>query len=153
MIGLGLIPRVAVRGAMTSYELCVEPRVSEIPRLIDWVEASCGAEGIADNIAFRVALALEEAVTNVIAHAFAEMPPPHIITVRLDITPRMLVAEISDNGRPFDPTAAPAPDLSLPIEQRSAGGLGIHLIRSMMDRVRYRRRGDKNLLRLEKAPR
>ncbi len=138
---------------MTSYELCIEPQVSDIPRLIDWVEACCGAEGIADHISFRVALALEEAVTNVIAHAFDEMPPPHVITVRLGITRRLLVAEISDNGRPFDPTVAPAPDLSLPIEQRSAGGLGIHLMRSMMDRIRYRRRGDKNLLRLEKAPR
>jgi serine/threonine-protein kinase RsbW len=138
---------------MTSYELCVEPQVSDIPRLIDWVEACCGAEGIADHIAFRVALSLEEAVTNVIAHAFDEMPPPHEIAVRLDITRRLLVAEISDNGRPFDPTVAPAPDLSLPIEQRSAGGLGIHLMRSMMDRIQYRRRGDKNLLRLEKSPR
>ena len=69
---------------MTSYELCVEPQVSEIPRLIDWVEACCGAEGLANHVSFRVALALEEAVTNVIGHAFAGMPPPHQITVRLD---------------------------------------------------------------------
>src|ERR1051325_8673223 len=98
---------------MTSYELCVEPQVSEIPRLIDWVEACCGAEGVGDHIAFRVALALEEAVTNVIGHAFDGIPPPHLITVRLDITPRRFIAEISDNGRPFDPTAAPPPALTL----------------------------------------
>jgi anti-sigma regulatory factor (Ser/Thr protein kinase) len=138
---------------MTSYELCVEPQVSEIPRLIDWVEACCGAEGIADHIAFRVALALEEAVTNVIAHAFAGVPPPHQIAVKLDISTRSFIAEITDNGRPFDPTAVPVPDLSLPLEQRPTGGLGIHLMRSMVDRIEYRRRGDTNLLRLERAPR
>jgi len=138
---------------MASYELCVEPLVSEIPRLIDWVEASCGAEGLADHVSFRVALALEEAVMNVINHAFAGIPPPHRISIRLDITTRLFAAEIIDNGRPFDPTSAAAPDLSLPIEQRPPGGLGIHLMRSMMDRVQYRRRGGQNLLRLEKAAR
>jgi anti-sigma regulatory factor (Ser/Thr protein kinase) len=136
---------------MAAYELCVEPLASEIPRLIDWVEASCGVEGLADHVSFRVALALEEAVMNVINHAFAGMPPPHLITVRLDITTQLFTAEIIDNGRPFDPTAVPAPDLSLPLEQRPSGGLGIHLMRSMMDRIQYRRRGRNNLLRLEKA--
>jgi anti-sigma regulatory factor (Ser/Thr protein kinase) len=121
--------------------------------LIGWVEGCCGAEGVADHIAFRLALALEEAVTNVIGHAFDGVPPPHLITVRLEITSRRFIAEVSDNGRPFDPTAAPVPDLSLPLDQRPPGGLGIHLMRSMMDRVQYRRRGDRNLLRLEKAPR
>ena len=138
---------------MTLYELCVEPQVSEIPRLIDWVEACCGAEGLADHVSFRVALALEEAVTNVIGHAFAGVPPPHLITVRLDITAQMFAAEIIDNGRPFDPTTAPVPDLSQPVDQRPPGGLGIHLMRSMMDRLQYRRRKGNNLLRLEKAPR
>ena len=44
-------------------------------------------------------------------------------------------------------------DLSLPLEQRPTGGLGIHLMRSMMDRIHYRRSGGNNLLRLEKSPR
>ena len=62
-----------------------------------------------------------------------------------------MVAEIIDNGRAFDPTAAPAPDLSLPLEQRDPGGLGIHLMRRMIDRVEYRRAGGENRLRLEKS--
>jgi anti-sigma regulatory factor (Ser/Thr protein kinase) len=136
---------------MASYELCFPPQVSEIPRLIDWVEACCGSEKIADQVSFRLALAIEEAATNVIAHAFAGIAPPHLITVRLDITPQLLVAEIIDNGRPFDPTAAPPPDLTLPIQQRALGGLGIHLMRSMVDRMHYRRSGGRNRLRLEKA--
>jgi len=58
---------------------------------------------------------------------------------------------VIDNGHPFDPTAAPEPDLSLPLERRRPGGLGIHLMRSMMDRVHYRRSDGSNILRLEKA--
>lgn len=138
---------------MAAYELCIEPRVSEIPRLIDWVEACCGADGVADHVTFRVALAVEEAVTNVISHAFNGIPPPHQLTVRLAITSQLFTAEIVDNGHPFDPTAVAPPDLSLPIEQRLPGGLGIHLMRSIVDRIAYRRSGGMNRLRLEKAAR
>jgi len=138
---------------MASYERRVEPQDSDIPRLIDWVEACCSADGLADHVSFKIALALEEAVTNVIRHAFDGLPPPHLITVRIDITAELFVAEIIDNGHPFDPTAAPNPDLSLPLERRSPGGLGIYLMRSMMDRMQYRRSDGYNRLRLEKAPR
>ncbi len=119
----------------------------------DWVKACCGADGLADDTAFKMALALEEAVMNVISHAFADLPPPHLIRVRLDITAESLTAEVIDNGHPFDPTAAPSPDLSLPLERRHPGGLGIHLMRTMMDRMQYLRRDGNNLLRLEKARR
>jgi serine/threonine-protein kinase RsbW len=136
---------------MASHELNVEPQVSEIPRLFDWVEACCCAEGIADELRYKVMLALEEAVTNVINHAFADVPPPHRIRVRLDITDRLFAAEVIDNGRVFDPTTAPDPDLTLPLERRTPGGLGIHLMRNVMDRLHYRHEGSSNTLRLEKA--
>lgn len=138
---------------MAAHELRVEPQVSEIPRLIDWVEACCGADGLADEVTFKVALALEEAVVNVISHAFAGLPPPHLITVRLKITLASVAAEVIDNGHPFDPTGLPDPDLLLPLDRRDPGGLGIHLMRRMMDRIQYRRRDGHNRLRLEKVPR
>ena len=136
---------------MASHELNIEPRVSEIPRLLDWVGACCGADGIADELRYQIMLALEEAVTNVINHAFAKVPPPHLIRVRLDITAELLIAEVIDNGRIFDPTAAPDPDLTLPLEQRRPGGLGIHLMRNVMDRLQYKHEAGSNTLRLEKT--
>jgi anti-sigma regulatory factor (Ser/Thr protein kinase) len=138
---------------MASHELDVKPEVGEVTRLIAWIGSCCAAEGLADDLTFRLTLALEEAAVNVITHAFKVLPPPHSIAVRLDITARLVIAEITDNGRPFDPTGAPDPDLSLPLEERHPGGLGIHLIRSMMDRVNYRRSDGNNILRLEKARR
>ena len=136
---------------MASHELDVTPQVGEVPRLIDWIGSSCATEGLAEDITFKLTLALEEAVVNVMNHAFAGLPPPHSITVRLDITAQSVTAEIIDNGRPFDPTSAPDPDLSLPLERRHPGGLGIHLMRGMMDRLHYRRSDGSNILRLEKA--
>jgi anti-sigma regulatory factor (Ser/Thr protein kinase) len=138
---------------MASHELRVEPLVSEIPRLIEWLEARCGAEGITDDATLQIALAVEEAVSNVVNHAFAGLPPPYMIRVRLDIMDESVAVEIVDNGHPFDPTSAPDPDLTQPLEGRNPGGLGIHLIRGMVDRIQYRHSDGKNILRLEQARR
>ena len=138
---------------MASHELRVKPQVCEVSRLIEWVGSCCGAEGLAEDCIFKMTLALEEAVANVINHAFVGLPPPHSITVRLDVTGQSISAEIIDNGRPFDPTAAPDPDLALPLEERRPGGLGILLMHKMMDRLTYRRSDGTNILRLEKARR
>src|SRR5436309_8229907 len=85
-----------VRGKMARYEIALQPEVSEVPRLLDWVERTGAAEEIALDIMFRVALALEEAVTNVIHHAFSEMPTPHLLRVRLEIGPECLRAAVHD---------------------------------------------------------
>jgi len=135
---------------MATYRLDVAPDIAEIPRLLDWIEACCSECGVTGDTLFKLSLALEEAVANVINHAFAGVPPPHCITVELAIESDRVTAEIVDNGRPFDPSAAPAPDKTSPLETRDVGGLGIHLIREMTERVEYRRVGDENRLRLEK---
>ena len=136
---------------MAAYELDLDQHSSAIARLTDWVGACGAAEGLADELTFKLTLALEEGVTNVLGYAFDGMPLPHRVSVRLDITEHTVAAEIVDNGRPFDPTVAEAPDLSLSLEERDPGGLGIHLIRSLMDLVQYRRIGGTNILRLEKS--
>lgn len=135
---------------MAEYRLDVAPDIAEISRLIDWVETCCGECAVAGDAPFKLALALEEAVANVINHAFAGMPAPHRIRIELAIEPGRVAAQVIDNGRPFDPVAAPEPDRASPLEIRDVGGLGIHLIRRMMDQVGYRRVGGENRLRLVK---
>jgi anti-sigma regulatory factor (Ser/Thr protein kinase) len=136
---------------MVDHRLALAPDIAEIPRLLDWVETCCGDAAVAHDTAFKLALALEEAVANVIHHAFAATPPPHRIAVELAIDAARVSALVIDNGRPFDPSAAPGPEANVPLDRRDPGGLGIHLIRRMMDRVDYRRVAGENRLRLEKA--
>ena len=59
--------------------------------------------------------------------------------------------EFEDRGREFNPLEIEEPDLDTPIENRQLGGLGIHLVRQMMDEAKYRREGDKNILMLRKS--
>ena len=62
-----------------------------------------------------------------------------------------VTVDVVDDGIPFDPTAAAAPDTSLEVEDRDVGGLGVHLVRKLMDEVAYRRDGDRNRLRFSKS--
>jgi serine/threonine-protein kinase RsbW len=140
-----------VRGDMVSHRLALVPDIAEIPRLLDWVEQHCRDAGIGAGMTCKIALALEEATANVINHAFGDVPPPHRVEVGLEIAPDRIVAEVVDNGCPFDPTTAPAPDCTRPLAERDPGGLGLHLMHKMMDRVGYRRTGGENHLRLEKS--
>lgn len=145
--------KTRVTGDMPSDELRLEPALSEIPRLLDWAAGRCAAAGVAGEVAMKLALALEEAVANVINHGLPGSPPPHRLAVRLEINADNVAAEVIDNGRPFDPTGIPDPDLTSPLEERQLGGLGIHLMRELMDGIAYCRAGDSNLLRMYKARR
>jgi serine/threonine-protein kinase RsbW len=138
---------------MPHHEISLAPDLAAISRMIDWVGERCAGEGVAPDLIFKITVALEEAVTNVVDHAFIGIAPPHAIRLRLDIDAETIAAEIIDNGRAFDPSAQPRPDVSQPLDERAVGGLGIHLMRAMVDRIEYRRRHGRNRLRLEKARR
>lgn len=96
-----------------------------------------------------MAIALDELLTNVITHAWSD-GRAHIVSVRIEFHGDRLEAELADDGQPFDPLSQPAPATQLPLRQRRAGGLGIHLVRSLMDGFTYRRDGGRNLVHLVK---
>ena len=94
-------------------------------------------------------LVLEEHLTNILNHGYAD-GFVHEIIVRLAADKQWLEIEIEDDGQPFDPTARPEVDLSVPLEQRPIGGLGVHLMRRFIDELEYRRIANKNVLRMRK---
>jgi len=89
-------------------------------------------------------LAVEEAAANVCRYAYPA-GGGHLI-VRSWCDAQRVVVEVEDEGLPFDPTAAPEPDLDSDLAARPIGGLGVHMIREVMDEVSYRRDGDRNIL-------
>lgn len=123
--------------------------LSEVERLGRIVEAFCESGGIGPELIFPVNLALDEVVTNVIRYAHDD-ERPHPIVVRLAIDEHALTAEVEDDGRPFNPLDVPPPDIGAGLEERPIGGLGIHLVRSVMSSVEYRREGGRNVLTMKK---
>ncbi len=129
--------------------LTLRNRRGEVARLAHALETFAQDHRIPDSYLQAMTLALDELITNAIAHGY-EDEAEHQIIVRLSLMGGSLQAEVEDDGKPFNPLMAPEPDLTSPIEERPVGGLGIHLVRSVMDQVDYRRESGKNRLTMTK---
>ena len=123
--------------------------ISEISRLADFVEEIGNDFSLTPDIVFNLNLVLEEAVVNVINYAYPKEEHQSIyLSARLHEGSIILV--LTETGKEFDPTMAPEADVTLSAEDRQIGGLGIFLIRQIMNEVRYERIEGKNVLTLEK---
>ena len=127
-----------------------EQRVAATVEVVQEVVACVAAQaqrcGFGAELLTRLELAVEEAAVNVCHYAYPDASGEMVI--RTSCLDGELQIELEDRGTPFDPLAAPSPDLEVPLEQRRIGGLGIHLIRKVCDGVSYRRDGDRNILTL-----
>ena len=123
--------------------------ISEVPQLNDFIEAVAERLGIEPSTALQLQLAVEEAVVNVMDYAY---PPDTVgmVTVATTTDGQSLEIVISDSGTPFDPTEQEKADISLSVEERQIGGLGILLVNEIMDAVSYERKDGKNVLTLTK---
>lgn len=123
--------------------------IKQIPQLAEFVEAVAGMVHLDNGLTMSINLALEEAVTNVILYAYPE-GSDGLVDIEAVIHDDMLKFIVSDAGKPFDPTAAPEADITLDVEDRPIGGLGIFLVRNIMDSVFYKREDGKNILTMTK---
>ncbi|HXJ81955.1 MAG TPA: SpoIIE family protein phosphatase [Candidatus Methylomirabilis sp.] len=147
---LALRVRPTDRADVTLAETVVlRNQVSELDRLDDVLDRLAQRGGLPSATMSAVRVACDEVISNVIAYAYPE-GGDHEIEVRFELTGQRLVVTVSDDGVPFDPTAVPPPDTSLPLDQREPGGLGIHLVRSLVDEMAYARRGAHNVSTLVK---
>ena len=123
--------------------------LSRLRPLAGFVQGLATRLGLEDRQAKSLRLGLEEIVVNAVSYAY----PPDTegtVTIRARSDGKTLRFTVSDSGVPFDPTAVPPVDTTLAAEDRSVGGLGIHLARTLMDAIRYERKDGKNFVTLEK---
>ena len=130
-------------------EIKLNNKLSELDRFNQDLMAFGRRHGLTSKVMHDLNLALEEVLTNIIAYGFND-DREHEIKIRLSAQSGEVSAEIEDDGRPFNPLETPEPDTTKPLEERTIGGLGIHLVRKLMDDVVYKRQADKNLLTLTK---
>ena len=123
--------------------------ISEIARLNEFVEEIGNEFSLSPEVVFNLTLVLEEAVVNIINYAYPKEDHESIyLSAKLHNDSIMLV--LTDTGKEFDPTMAPEADITLSADERPIGGLGIFLIRQIMNEVKYERIEGKNVLTLEK---
>ena len=129
--------------------LKIDPRVEELSVITAAVEQFGDAERWPPDTVFQINLVIEELGLNIMTHGKTKDLEKIEITLTAD--GESLTVEIVDNGHPFDPTSeAPEPDLDVELGERTIGGLGIHIVRSLVDSLRYRRQGGRNHVTLVK---
>ena len=128
--------------------LTLKNEIEELNKLPEFVEAVCEDAGVDTGLIVSLNLALEEAVTNVVLYAYQN--GEGFVDIDAVYNKKCLKFVITDTGIAFDPTKKEAVDITLGVEERSIGGLGIHLVRQIMDSVNYERVDGKNVLTLRK---
>jgi len=135
--------------AMTEEHLRLNADVAELEPLTAWLDGFCERHAISDEVHYHLNITVEELVLNAIKHGRCS-PAEGAIEVGLRLSGQELHITITDTGIPFNPLNAPLPDLTSSLEGRPIGGLGIHLVRSLMNSVEYERRSGENRLHLRK---
>jgi anti-sigma regulatory factor (Ser/Thr protein kinase) len=133
--------------AMAEITLRTDP--SELAALAAFVERFAATESLSAQVAFQLNLVLEELVVNSAVHGRRE-GGAGTICIRLERCGEMVDVDLVDDGVAFDPRTLPAPDLDAPLEERDVGGLGVFLVRQLVDELDYRREDGRNHLRLRK---
>lgn len=130
-------------------ELRIKAARRNIPRIIAFVTEAAEAAGLNEDEVFHCQLSVDEAATNVIEHAYGEGEEGQIV-VNCVIRSASLIIKISDQGQPFDPMSIPEPVFSADPAEMEPGGLGLTIIRRMMDEVVYESEDGVNTLKLIK---
>jgi serine/threonine-protein kinase RsbW len=129
-----------------STTLRAEP--AEFTRLQAFAVEFAHQWGLADDERSRLLIILDELFTNAVTHGRGPHSTGGTIAVALGWRRDRLRISFVDDGQPFDPLAFRGPDLEEATEERGIGGLGIHIVRSLVHQVRYRREGGRNHLHL-----
>jgi anti-sigma regulatory factor (Ser/Thr protein kinase) len=139
----------ARREAALDERIRIDDARRECKAALDRLEARCRAEGIAEAVVIDLRVVAEEVLTNVAKYAFEPGVTP-ALELGVSFTGVAVRLVFRDEGRAFDPLGEPPPALDLPPEERATGGLGLMLVRALVDEARYERAEGANVLRLVK---
>jgi len=133
----------------SEVKVTVKNRIEDLLRVNSLFESFATQHDISGRLRYHLLVSIEEILTNIIKYGFDEegVHPIHITFRRVE---EQIEMEFEDRGREFNPLEIGEPDLDIPLEERKLGGLGIHLVKKMVDEAKYRREGDRNILLLRK---
>ena len=135
--------------AKKEYSFELKSSLSELDTLCQNVEMYGKKIGLSKKFIFEINLALDELFTNIISYGY-EDNREHIIKITITPNKDEICLCIEDDGVPFNPSEFESADIACSVENCRIGGLGIHIIKKLMDEICYQRCGSRNLLTLKK---
>ena len=136
--------------AMQEETISILNRTSELDRVYTFIEEFASRYSIIERVRYKLHLAIDEILANIISYAYTD-EESHYIIIRLWIEDEAVRIEFVDDGVAYNPLLQPEPKIDVPLEERQVGGLGIYLVRKLMDAVEYRRDIEKNHLIISKS--
>lgn len=145
-----LCVRYAGTNSLThNISLRIKNNLMELERVSAALDHFRNQHGLSREVLFAVNLSIEEMITNIVSYGYDDSAE-HEILIACILEDNQLTIRIEDDGKPFNPTAVPEPDLESSLMDRKVGGLGVHLAKKMMDKVEYRREENRNILEMGK---
>lgn len=129
--------------------LSVEASTEHLAEVRDFVAAHAEDLGLSAKTISEIRLAVDEAYTNIIKHAYKNTPTEKV-NIEIGSDEQQLWISLQDEGLSFDPSTYNEPDLMQRIKEKKRGGMGVYLIRKVMDQVHYNRKGQMNEIRMVK---
>lgn len=127
---------MSVRKKNKASELTVKSQTENLSEIRDFVSGNAAEAGLPSSTIDNIILAVDEACTNIIKHAYKLSPKGEII-IRIDYDEEKFTITIIDYGKSFEPDRVPRPDLQKYYREHRVGGLGMYLMKSLMDNVEY----------------
>ena len=122
--------------------------LNEIKKLTDLLCKLCEKNDTGNKVLCDVTLALEEIFANIVHYAYDDIDE-HLVKIHIKIHNNLFSMKIMDDGKPFNPLEVPETNTDVPFEERKIGGLGIHLVRHVIDELDYKYDRGKNVLKMK----
>ncbi len=139
-------------GKEMRIKITLKNNLAEIERMAGWVRDFGRENWPSEELVWQIRLVLEEVVTNIISYGY-ENQAGHLIEVQIVDSEQAVTLSVRDDACPFNLLEHPVPDLEIPLEDRRVGGLGIHMVRQIMDTIDYQREAGENRLLMRKRKR
>jgi len=136
-------------GEEVSKNILINNNLSEIERLSKAVAEFGKKNNLSSEVIYDVRLTLEEVVSNIINYGFVDHDE-HQISIEMNLQGETLTIKIKDDGKPFNPLEVKNANLEKPFDEREIGGMGIYIVRKLMDKILYKREEGNNVLQLTK---
>jgi len=132
-----------------SKNILINNNLSEIERLSKAVAEFGKKNNLSSEVIYDVRLTVEEIVSNIINYGFVDHDE-HQISIEMNLQGETLTIKIKDDGKPFNPLEVKNANLEKPFDEREIGGMGIYIVRKLMDKILYKREEGNNVLQLTK---
>lgn len=132
-------------------ELKLPARQGELVVLRDWIETVANRIGAPTRNTRQILIAVDEVFTNIASYSYQDGDGMTEVSADFDETTRQLIITFADSGIAYNPLEAEEPDIDAALDDRAPGGLGIFMVRQLMDSMEYQRKNNRNILTLKKT--